>query len=407
MKPYDHQLELANKGLKILKENMIVYFACEERTGKTLASILVAERLKQINKVLVLTKKKALTGWTETIFKYKPKKHYQIINYHQASKIKVDYDLVILDEAHNYISSFPKRSKMWADIRKLTKGKPLIYMSATPFAQGYQLLYHQFKLSDWSPWLAWENAYEWFGSFGIPKSIWIAGKEVQQYNNIEQVAFDEVKHLFITMKRSEIGFKVEPDSKIHYVELEDKTKQVYNTLIKDRAIELNGWTLICDTVSKLRPTLHMLEGGVALVLTKPEKGRKKLKRNYIQLGNTEKIQYILYNFGDSKDVVIMYNYIAEEIKLKKYFKHATILQATSFAEGVDLSGYKHLIVYSQDFSTARHTQRKARQANLLRTEPIIVHYLLVSGAISDQAYKAVAINKMNYVDRLYDGSLLT
>ena len=63
---------------------------------------------------------------------------------------------------------------------------------------------------------------------------------------------------------------------------------------------------------------------------------------------------------------------------------------------------KHLIIYSQDFSTARHTQRRARQANMNRDEPIIVHYLLVKGGISEQVYNTVTINKTNYVDLLFE-----
>jgi len=59
MKPYDYQLTLADKAFDILADNMMVYLAMEERTGKTLTSILVCERAKVMN-ILVITKKKAL-----------------------------------------------------------------------------------------------------------------------------------------------------------------------------------------------------------------------------------------------------------------------------------------------------------------------------------------------------------
>jgi ERCC4-related helicase len=124
------------------------------------------------------------------------------------------------------------------------------------------------------------------------------------------------------------------------------------------------------------------------------------------LPNQEKIDFILANFGDSPDVVIMYQYIAEKAKLEAHFKKATILQATSYAEGVDLSSYAHLIIYSQDWSTARHSQRRARQANMARKEPIKVHFLLSAKAISEQVYTAVAKNKVNYIDSLYTGERL-
>ena len=98
----------------------------------------------------------------------------------------------------------------------------------------------------------------------------------------------------------------------------------------------------------------------------------------------------------------MYNYKAEETKLQKRFQNAKLLQATSYAEGVDLHEYSDLVIYSQDFSTARHTQRRARQANKNRSEPIHVHFLLVKGGISEQVYKTVSINKKNYVDSVFE-----
>ena len=185
-------------------------------------------------------------------------------------------------------------------------------------------------------------------------------------------------------------------NELHYISLTDKTRLVYNQLLKDGIINLNGHLLMCDTVSKLRVSLHMLEGGVAKIDDK----------TYLQLGNTEKIDYIKAMWGDSSDVVIMYNYIAEGDKLAKHFKNAEILQSTSYAEGVDLSGYKHLVIYSQDFSTARHTQRRARQANKARKDPIKVHFLLVKDGLSDQVYDCVSRNKVNYVDSLFERNAL-
>ena len=70
-------------------------------------------------------------------------------------------------------------------------------------------------------------------------------------------------------------------------------------------------------------------------------------------------------------------------------------------ECIDLSKIKYLIIYSQDFSTARHTQRRARQANREREDEIKVHFLLVKNALSDQVYESVSINKINFVDSVY------
>jgi len=388
--PYKYQEELSDQALDILRANMLVYLAMEERTGKTLTALLVAEKAK-LTSVLIVTKKKALEGWKGTLADFPHTKDYTLTNYHQVKKLKADYDLVILDEAHNYISSFPKKSAMWKDVYKVTRGKPIIYLSATPHAQGPQLLYHQFALSSWSPWKEYNTSYKWFSVFGMPNTIWINARQVEQYNKVRSHdVLSPIKHLFITKTRQELDFEQEPEDKLHYVELKDKTKTLYNELQDKRIIELNKTKLIADTSMKLRTSLHMLEGGVA-----------KIDDKYLVLSNTEKLDYIKQHWGDTKDLVIMYQYIAEGKKLAAHFKHALILQGTSFAEGIDLSDKAHLIIYSQDFSTARHTQRRARQANKNREEAITVHYLLVKDGISDQVYNTVSINKTNFIDLTY------
>lgn len=390
MTPYAHQLSLSLVGLEILKQHGILYLAMEERTGKTLTAIIAAE-MSKYKSILVITKKAALDGWRETLDAYEHKKSYTTINYHKAHKVTHDFDLVILDESHNYISSFPKPGKIWKELRPMLRLKPIIYLSATPHAQGPQMLYHQFALSSYSPWKKYPNFYSWFKSFGKPYQLEIGGFKVNQYDRCEEeLILGTCDQFFITKTRKELGFEHEPEDKLHYIQLGEATRYVYNTLLDDQIIELNAGMLVCDTTSKLRFALHMLEGGVA-----------KIDDRYIVLANREKIDYIKAEFGDNKDLVIMYNYKAELTKLQAEFKNARLLQATSYAEGVDLHEYKDLVIYSQDFSTARHTQRRARQANKKRDTPITVHYLLVHRGISEQVYKIVSKNKKNFVDSVF------
>ena len=390
MKPYPEQVTMANEVRAVLKQYGLAYLAAEERTGKTLAAILVAESLN-INTIQVITKKNALGGWNETLAAYEHMKDFRVTNYHQAKKCE-PADMLILDEAHNYISGYPKRSAIWRDIKRISPNAIILYTSATPNAQGYQMLFNQFALSSYSPWRKYANFYKWFKDYGKPYSIEINQLDIAQYDRCkDDKVLEDVKHLFVTKTRAELGFDYEPEDKLHYVELNQITKDVYNEIIEHKVVELKAGWLVCDTGPKLRYALHMLEGGVA-----------KIDDQYIVLANNEKIDYILKHFGDHDGLVIMYNYKAELLKLEGAFKKARLLQATSFAEGVDLHKYSDLIIYSQDFSTARHTQRRARQANKKRDTPIIVHYLLVRKAISSGVYKTVSINKKNFVDSTFE-----
>lgn len=420
IKPWPSQLEIADKALPILKENAIVYLAMEERTGKSLTAILICEECL-VGKVLIVTKKgedsKVIKGWEDLINGYTHLCSYTVVNYHSLHKIQGDFDIIIVDEPHAYISGYPKKSKTWKELRKFTKNKPIIFLSATPYAQGPQLLYHQFALSDWSPWEMFKDFYAWFKYFalrdknGNVKMIYIGpNRQAVDYKAIdEEKAIASVEHLFITKTRKELGFEHEPEDVLHYIELSERTKSVYNALLEDGVIEFThrasgrDYVVICDTPIKLRWTLHMLEGGTFKITTTVN---RKEKIDYVDLSNTEKIDYILSKWGDTDNLAIMYQYKSEKIKLEKYFKHAQILQADTNAEGIDLSMVDNLVIYSQSFSTSKHTQRRARQANKKRQTEIKVNYLLVKKAVSEQVYKTVSKNKINFVDSVFEREML-
>lgn len=420
-----HQAKLSKVAADILRKYMIVYLAWEERTGKSLTGILVAEQIA-VQNILIITKKNALgnikeeKGWANTLAKFKHKKDYTLTTYGKAKS--GDYDLIIMDESHNYISGYPKPSTTWKKLKQVCKGVPIIYMSATPHAQGLQLLYHQFALSSWSPWRSELNFYSWFRHYGKPYTIKLGTREVNQYDKVDNELIRScIDHLFVTRTRKELDFEFEPEDKVHYIELSDITKELYNNTLKNKVLVFNGIVKLLDTTITMRSSLHMLEGGIAKVTShiRPKEGSEILQVDKERIEGetlyhihydlclpTEKISYILKTWGDTDQVAIMYNYIGEGIKLRRIFKHAKILQATSNAEGVELAHIEHLVIYSQDFSTARHTQRRARQASKNRTSAIHVHFLLVKKAVSEQVYKTVSINKVNYVDSRFEKELL-
>jgi len=413
MKPLPHQLEGANEIVAKLRKYMLCYIAWEERTMKSLTAVLAVEQLK-VKTCLIITKKgKPLDGWLETL-EYPHSKEYKVTNFHKVKNIKFQPDIVIIDEAHNYISGIPKQSEMNKQLFKISRKIPLIYISATPYSQGLAMLYHQFYLSSWSPWRTYASYMSWFTNYGKPYTTYVYKREIPKYDKVDdERVLASVEHLFIATKtRKELGFEHLPNDVIHWIELHEDTKYVYNYISKKRVYTFkSGTKLVADTITKVRYSLHMLEGGVlktSKLLAPAVKGTRTLKaksakylHKYEVLGNTEKVDYILKHWGDTKELAIMYHFKAEKLKLEKHFKHALLLQATKNAEGIDLSMKKHLVIYSQDYSTARHSQRRARQANINREHPIDVHFLLVKGGLSESVYDTVSINKINYVDSIY------
>ena len=126
-----YQKEIVAKGVDIIRNYGFLYLAMEVRTGKTLTSMSIAEELGA-QSVLFLTKKKALHSIGEDAKKLCPSYEFFAINYESMHKLpKIDWDVVILDEAHT-LGAFPKPSQRAKKVRSLTTGRKVILMSGTP-----------------------------------------------------------------------------------------------------------------------------------------------------------------------------------------------------------------------------------------------------------------------------------
>jgi len=408
MTPYPHQIEKAEQCWNILKQNGYVYLAGKPRSGKTLTSILIAEKSARVKSVLVLTKKAAIPGWMKFIDSMETLTHsYTVTNYEQVGKwdnakrkaiLKLnpkDYQLVIIDESHN-LGTVGKPSGRYKAIKTLCWNMPHIHLSGTAIVESPNSIYHQMSISKFNP-FKFTNFYKFFAKYGEPYYIKAAGRDIAQYDRYKPELLDAIDEFTIYMTQEDAGIdaSVQAVDKIHYVELGRETKKLYNTLQADNievihknmldplnddfAYQENYRDLVCDTTMKLRTSLHMLESGIA-----------KIGDEYIELGNTEKIDYILNTFGDTEDTGIMCHFVGERILLGKKFKKAKIYSSSSHAEGVDLSHLKNFIILSSDYSGSKFIQRRDRIVNINGSNTTIVNHILVKKAISEQVYKKVS-----------------
>jgi hypothetical protein len=414
MKPYKHQEVFADKCWQILKDIGYVYLAGKPRSGKTYTAILCAEKSDKVKNVLVLTKKAAISGWYKFIEDNTRLRHnYYVTNYEQVGtfkagryNLKLDpkaYDLVIIDESHN-LGTLAKPSNRIKCIGKLCYNMPHIHLSGTAIVESPNGIFHQMSISKYNP-FRFRNFYDFFRVYGIPHYIKAAGRDIQQYHKYKPELLVEIDKFTVYMTQEDAGIPKELQAvdKVHYIELDNATKKLYNTLQKDNIaticttdhlnyglLQMGSATLVCDSTMKLRTSLHMIEGGVA-----------KIDGDYIELGNTEKVDYVKKVFGDNKGVGIMSHFIGERNILAKHFRHATIYSSNAHSEGVDLSHLDYFIIFSSDYSGAKFIQRRERIINTEGSNTLEVHHLLVKKAISDQVYKRVS-KKQDFNNSTYE-----
>lgn len=422
--PLKHQIKFSALCWELLKTKGYVYLAGKPRSGKTYTAILTAEKSTMISSVLVLTKKAAISGWHIFIVGNTALKHkYYVTNYEQAHKLKAkDYDLVIIDESHN-LGTLAKPSNRILTIKKLCRNMPHIHLSGTAIVESPCGIFHQMYISKYNP-FKFKNFYDFHRFYGEPYYIKIAGREINQYDKCNKYLMDRINEFTVYMTQEDAGIPKELQTidKIHYIKLDTSTKQLYNHLQEHQIATVSqnilkgikcpicglhlhvnepevscptcgfkyNYKLVCDTNIKLRTSLHMLESGVV-----------KVNDEYIELGNTEKIDYILKEFGDNETVGIMCHFVGERKLVAKHFKRAKIYSSTAHAEGVDLSHLSHFIIMSSSYSGSKFIQRKERIVNINGSNTLTVHHLLVKGAISEQVYKKTSkkedFNNSTYV----------
>ena len=154
----DYQVNIANKGVEIINKYNLLYLSLEVRTGKTLTSLTIADKLNS-RSVIFFTKKKAVKSIQEDYRILAPSFELTVTNYEQIKKFNPnDYDLVIVDEAQNF-GAFPKPSQRTINLRKFCLNKKIMLLSGTPSPESYSQLFHQLQLSTYSPFNQYRTFY--------------------------------------------------------------------------------------------------------------------------------------------------------------------------------------------------------------------------------------------------------
>lgn len=379
-----------------MKKYGICYLSMQCRTGKTLTALATAY-LYGANRVLVVTKKKAIPSiWADYEALDRPF-IIEIINYESVHKMALfNPDFVIIDEAHS-IGAYPKPGVHQKALREIAHKLPCLFLSATPSPESYSQLYHQFQISDKSPWFPNKNFYSWVRAGYVDVGVqYRSGLPVKDYSkaNIEMITKD-TEHLFISYTQEEAGFSAEIDEHILECPMRGQTHKMIYDLKRHNIAEFllaDGSTkqVIADKPAILMQKLHQLSGGTVIVGDESyildETKARKIKAEF-----------------KGKAIAIFYVFKAEEKLLHRVFETATddpqafqrgesdvfIGQVRRFREGVRLDRAEALIYYSTEFSYLSYEQGRNRLLSKERTEPANVWFACADYGIDKDVLKAV------------------
>jgi hypothetical protein len=400
MKFRDYQEDIIESAYDIIKKRNMVYLAMEVRTGKTLTSLGLAQRLGAKN-VLFLTKKKAISSITDDFKMYGPDYELFVINYESIHKIpKTKWDLVILDEAHT-LGAFPKPSKRAKQVSEMIKKqRPYVcYLSGTPTPESYCQIYHQVYGVPGNPFSGFRNFYRFCDVHVNVTTRMINGFNIKDYSAGKQSINNAMKPYMISYTQRQAGFESSIEEEIIRVPMKDSTYKLCSDLKRDLVVEHSDEVILADTGVKLMSKMHQIYSGTV----KYESGKSIIL-------DTSKADYIKWRFADNK-LGIFYKFKAELDILKQVFgdkictdletfnstdKHIA-LQIVSGREGISLRNADYVLFYNIDFSATSYWQARDRMTTKERKYNK-VFWIFSEGGLESKIYKSV-IDKKDYTLR--------
>jgi hypothetical protein len=394
LRPY--QEKLAIEAVDILNRKKIVYLAMEVRTGKT-ATSLQTSFLGGFKNVLFITKKKAISSIENDFvnFDFNTKFNLTIINNESLHLVEGKFDLLISDEHHRN-GAFPKPNTVTKLIKQKYGHLPMIFLSGTPTPESYSQWFHQFWVSNYSPFKDYINFYKWAADFVNVKQRKFAHGTVNDYSDCNYLKFKRaLSYYTISFTQKEAGFTTYVNENVLEVEMKPITYQVIERLKKDLIVKNNlNQVILADTGVKLMQKLHQLYSGTC----KFEDGTSKVI-------DYSKAEFIYDTFKDYK-IAIFYKFTEEYNALKTFLGDKITndleefnasdkwiaLQVVAGREGISLKKADHLVYYNIDFSAVSYWQSRDRMTTIDRLENT-VFYIFSKNGIELKIYKSVLAKK--------------
>jgi len=389
----NYQKELANKGVTILTVHGIVYLAMEVRTGKTLTALEIANLYGSKN-VLFITKKKAIKSIEKDYKDFGYTFNLTVINNESLHLLHGEYDLLISDEHHRN-GAFPKPNKVTQLIKKKYANLPMIFLSGTPHPESYSQIFHQFWISNNTPFGYYSNFYKWAKDFVIEKKKYLGYANVNDYSQAKmEIIKPIIEKYFIRFTQKEAGFETSVNENILYCDMLDITYNVAKQLKKDKVVQGVFETILADTGVKEMSKLHQIYSGTV----KFESGKSAIldhsKGFFIKdKFEGEKIA-IFYKFKEEFNLLkeVFGDLITDDLSEFDNSSKNIALQIVSGREGISLANAKYLVYFNIDFSAVSYWQSRDRLTTMERTTND-VYWIFSKGGIESKIYKAVSNKK--------------
>lgn len=394
-----YQIENSKKATEILKKKNIVVLNMEVRTGKTLTALETCKNYG-VSKVLFITKIKAFSSIQSDYNGFGYTFGITIINKESIHKIESDdFDAIVCDESHGLFGTFPKPNNFTKIYKKRFSKIPMILMTGTLTPESFSQIYHQFYVSDYSPFKLYTNFYKWAKDFVNVKQRQLGYAIVNDYSDAKKELIDKhTKDYIISFTQKEAGFISNVIEEVLTVEMLPVTYNLIKRLKKDLIIAspTTGMEIIGDTAVKLMQKVHQLSSGTVKFEDGSSKIIDRTKANFIENRFRNNKIGIFYKFKEELNLLkeVFGNKLTTDLDEFNNSDKSIALQFVAGREGISLKNADYLVAFNIDFSATTYFQFKDRLTTKERTENKL-YWIFSKGGIEHKIYESVK-NKKNF-----------
>lgn len=417
-KSFPYQVKALKKALK--RGNGAFFF--DPGLGKTKPA-LDFMAIKEKKRVLIICPVSALGVWPDEIEKHLPKTkiEFKVYTFDKIKNkvlfkdiIKWKPDGIIVDESHYIKHHTSARSRTVHKLGdRLEEGK--LILSGTPISKSPLNIYSQYRFLDktifGTRWADFRNKYAVMGG----------------YMNYKVVRIKHPKKLSKRIRRLSTRAKntdrPEPTWQIIPVELDAKSKKIYQKMAKDSVVQFKSGKIATAEIGATKIIrFQQITGG----FLKSEEGE------YINVNNTKcSILGDLVDGLDSRKVVVFARFLREIKQIKKTLKgrgfnvltitgqtgskareskrklfnnsvnHNVLVMQIGAAQSIDLTSASIAIYFSMDYSV-EHFQQSQGRIDRVNQEEHCTYYILACRGTVDYAIYEVLKHNINISDLILD-----
>jgi hypothetical protein len=278
----------------------------------------------------------------------------------------------------------------------------MVFLSGTPNPESYSQIFHQYWISDYSPFKQYKNFYAWAKDFVNVTQKNYGYSNVNDYSDANYTKIEPlIKHLILSYTQKQAGFVSTINETIIDVEMQPITYKIIKKLKDDKIVIGKESEIIADTAVKLQNKIHQLCSGSVIL----ESGKS------VVIDDSKAIAIKTLFIG--KKIGIFYKFKAELDMIKNVFGDSVTtdleefnttdkniaLQFLTGREGLSLRQADCLVAYNIDFSATTYFQFKDRMTTKERMNNDL-YWIFSKGGIEEKIYKSV-MNKKNYTLALF------